>query len=408
MGFELFIAKRISSAQKGSSQFSKPIITIATIAVALGVAVMIVSLAVVNGFKKEIISKVVGFGSHIQVTSYENNNSLELNPISKDLPFYNRIKSIKDVRNIQVFATKAGIIKTNDEIYGISIKGIDKDYDWGFFKDKLTEGSIIHFSDTTASEDFIISKYVCNKLKLKLGDKVKMYFIINNELRARVFKIAGIYQSGFEELDKSFALADIKHVQKLNSWRNEQIGGYEILLNDFEKLNEVNKTVFQSLSYDLNTKTIRENKPEIFNWLDFLNVNISVILSLMTIVAAINMISSLLIIILEYTNMIGLLKSFGAKNGSIRKIFLYNSSILLFKGLLYGNLIGIGICMIQKYTGLIKLDQATYYVSSVPISINWLHLILLNIGTIIICILLEIIPSAVISKLNPLKTIRYE
>ncbi|MEI7596264.1 MAG: FtsX-like permease family protein [Bacteroidota bacterium] len=408
MSYELFIAKRISGKNQENKGFTKPILNIAITAIALGVAVMIISIAVVTGFKKEIINKVVGFGSHIQITSFENNNSLELSPIIRNNGFIKNIKKIEGVSNIQTFATKAGIIKTDDEIFGVSIKGISKDFNWDFFKSKIVSGKTISFKDTVASDDMLISKYISSKLQLKINDKIKMYFIIDNKLRARVFNLVGIYESGFEELDKTFVLSDIKHIQKLNNWNDNQIGGYEILINNINKLDKINQSIYQNIDQNLNTKTIKEIRPEIFNWLDFLNVNISVILILMIIVAAINMISSLLIIILEQTNMIGLLKSFGARNKSIRKIFIYNSFFILLKGIIWGNIIGIGICILQYYTGIIKLDQATYYVSSVPIYLEILPILALNIGTVIICIILMVVPSAVISKISPMKTIRYE
>ncbi len=413
MNLEYFIAKRIHF-QQGKKNVSRPAVRIATIAIALGLAVMIISVAVVIGFKQEIRNKTIGFGGHIQITNYDSNNTYEMNPIRADESFIKKISIIDNVKHVQVFATKPGIIKTKTEFQGIVLKGINRDFDWNFFKSNLIEGDILHISADSLENNVLISKYMANLLGMKLGDSFFTYFI-QDQVRARKFTITGIYSTNFVEYDKLFILTDLRHVQRLNDWDEKQYSGLEILINDFDKLDETGDAVYNVTAAQYTatgqayyTQTIKQMNPQIFGWLDLLDLNVWVILILMLAVAGFNMISGLLILILERTNMIGILKSVGATNWSVRKIFLYHSFFLVGKGMLWGNVIGLTLCAIQYFTGIIPLDPEAYYVATVPITFNWFYIVLLNIGTFLASILMMIGPSYLITKIDPAKIIRYE
>lgn len=413
MNLEFFIAKRIHF-QQGKKNVSRPAVRIATIGIALGLAVMLISVAVVIGFKQEIRNKTIGFGGHIQVTNFDNNNTYEMNPIKADNALIKKISSIEGVKHVQRFVTKPGIIKTDTEFQGIVIKGIDSGFDWKFFKSNLVEGKLLDLTGEKPSNEVIISKYLANLLGLKLGDSFYTYFI-QNRVRARKFKIVGIYSTNFIEYDKLFLLADMRQVQALNDWKPDSFSGLEVLINDFDQLDRVGDAVYAATANKFSkegntysTQTIKQLNPQIFSWLNLLNMNVWVILCLMLSVAGFNMISGLLILILERTSMIGILKSMGATNWSIRKIFLYHSFFLIGKGMLWGNVIGLSLCAVQYFTGIIPLDPEAYYVSTVPIAFNWFYFLLLNIGTLIASILMMIGPSYLITKIDPAKIIRYE
>ena len=413
MNLEYFIAKRIHF-QQGKKNISRPAVRIATIGIALGLAVMIIAIAVVIGFKQEIRNKTIGFGGHIQITNFDNNNTYEMNPIKADKALIKKIESVDGVKHVQRFATKPGIIKTDTEFQGIVIKGIDAGFDWNFFKSNLVEGKVIDVSGTTPSNQVVISKYLTNLLGLKLGDSFYTYFI-QDRVRARKFKIVGIYSTNFIEYDKLIVLSDMRQVQALNDWSPDSFSGLEVLITDFNKIDQVGDAVYNVTANRFNkegsafsTQTIKQLNPQIFSWLDLLDMNVWVILILMLAVAGFNMISGLLILILERTSMIGILKSMGATNWSIRKIFLYHSFFLIGKGMLWGNVIGLSLCAIQYFTGVIPLDAEAYYVATVPITFNWLYILLLNAGTFMASLLMMIGPSYLITKINPAKIIRYE
>jgi len=413
VNLEYFIAKRIHF-QQGRKNVSRPAVRIATIGIALGLAVMIIAIAVVIGFKQEIRNKTIGFGGHIQITNFDNNNTYEMNPIKADKALIKKIESVEDVKHVQKFATKPGIIKTDTEFQGIVIKGIDAGFDWKFFKSNLVEGTVIDVSGATPSNQVVISKYLTNLLGLKLGDSFYTYFI-QDRVRARKFKIVGIYSTNFIEYDKLIVLSDMRQVQALNDWSPDSFSGLEVLITDFNKIDEVGDAVYNVTANRFNkeggafsTQTIKQLNPQIFSWLDLLDMNVWVILILMLAVAGFNMISGLLILILERTNMIGILKSMGATNWSVRKIFLYHSFFLIGKGMLWGNIIGLSLCAIQYFTGVVPLDAEAYYVATVPITFNWLYILLLNAGTFIASLLMMIGPSYLITKINPAKIIRYE
>jgi lipoprotein-releasing system permease protein len=413
MNLEYFIAKRIHF-QQGKKNISRPAVRIATIGIALGLAVMLISVAVVIGFKNEIRNKTIGFGGHIQITNFDNNNTYMMNPIKMEPSLLKKISSIAGVKHVQRFATKPGIIKTEKEFQGIVIKGIDKNFDWDFFKANLIEGRIIDMTQNSPKNEVIISKYLSNLLGLKLGDSFFTYFI-QDQVRARKFKIVGIYSTNFIEYDKLFIISDMRHVQTLNDWDSTSFSGLEVLITDFDRIDITGQAVYAATANKFNaegnaytTQTIKEINPQIFSWLDLLDMNVWVILFLMLAVSGFNMISGLLILILERTNMIGILKSIGANNWSIRKIFLYHSFFLVSKGMLWGNVIGLTLCAVQYFTGIIPLDPEAYYVATVPISFNWLYIILLNVGTLVASLLMMVGPSYLITKINPAKIIRYE
>lgn len=403
---DFFIARRLIKRNTGN--FSDPIIRIAIIAVALGLIVMILAIAIIIGFKHEISSKVIGFGGHIQVSNFDNNYSYEVIPIEQDPALLKQLKSIPGVKHMQIFGNKPGIIKTENDIQGVVLKGIGRDFDWDFFKEKMINGSILQLSDTAISNDILISKKLASLLKLETGNDVRMYFIIDDLIRARRFTIKGIYETGLEDFDKMFVLCDIGQIQKLNSWESNQVAGFEILVNDLKNLDQVANGVYKFIPYDTNAQTIKEIYPQIFDWLKLQDMNVIIILTLMILVAIITMISALLILILERTNTIGLLKALGYKTWNIRKIFLIIASNIALKGIFWGNLIGLSLAFVQKYSGIIKLSQESYYVSVVPIQINFFYLLVLNIATLLITIMALVIPSVIISAISPVKAIRYE
>ena len=405
MNYERFIAKRIlSGTSKGKGSGS--IVRIAVIGIAAGMAVMILAVAIVTGFQKEIRNKIIGFGGHIRISNFDSNSSFESKPVKKTQELFTAVENIPGVKHMQSFSTKAGIAKTKDEIEGLVLKGIGPDFDWSFFRDKITEGKMFELPDSSPSKGTLISTYTARKLKLKTGDKLVMYFI-QQPPRARDFIISGIYETGLEDFDKRYLLCDMRHIQKLNDWAPDQVSGFEVLLENFDKLDETGKEVYTAAGYNLDSKTIKELFPQIFDWLGLQDINALIIIVLMISVAGINMISALLIMILERTNMIGILKALGASSVSIRRIFLYTAAYLVGWGMLAGDILGLVLCFIQKYFKLVPLDQTSYYVSSVPIHLPVFYFALLNVCTLIICIAMLIIPSQIISKITPVKAIRF-
>ena len=417
MNTELFISNRLFFDKTNQHFLSKRIIRIALYGIALGLAVMIVSVAVITGFKTEIRNKVFGFGSHIQIVNYESRNSYELPPISKNQPFLGKLDSLNDVKNIQVFATKPGMIKTDESIQGIVFKGVEPSYNWSFFQKNLIEGELPQLNDTNRVNEILLSENVSKLLKLKIGDSAVLYFLNENEVTPRMLqlKVCGIYRTSLEEFDNLFIIGDIKQVQRLNDWQSDQISGFEILISDFDKIDlfesEIrNLVVDYSQENDaiLRTESITRQYPQIFDWLSILDMNVWVILSLMVLVAGFNMISALLVLILERSTMIGVLKALGSPNWSIRKVFLYLSVFLTSRGMLWGNAIGIALILLQKVFHIIKLNPATYYVDVVPVNFNIVHILLLNVGCLVITTFMLIIPSYLVSKISPDKSIRFD
>lgn len=401
-----FIARRVSFHSKRT--FSKMIVRIAILGIMLGLGIMILSIAIVKGFKQQIEEKVRGFSGDIQIVKFDLNSSYENSPFQIEGNFGKELMADKQITKVMPFATKPGIIKANDEIEGVVLKGVDKNYDWTFFKQVLVSGKTINFQNAVKAQNpIMISEHTANRLKLKVDDDFLMYFI-QEPLRKRKFRIVGIYSVGVEEVDKTFVIGDLSLIRKLNDWDTSQVGGYELRIADFNKLGIAQETVNDLLSSQLRSFTVKEYYPQIFEWLGLLDVNAQVMLVLMMAVATINMISALLIMILERTSMIGMLKALGASNWNIRKIFLYNAFYLIGLGLLLGNIFGLGLSYFQYSTKFFKLDQASYYMNFVPIQIGWMDVILLNMGTLVICLLVLLIPSMLVSKISPVKAIRFK
>lgn len=414
MNLELFIAKKIHFSKEGDKQVTPPAVRIAMIGIALGLAVMILSVAIVIGFKKEVRNKVIGFGSHIQITNFDNNSSYETHPIAVSDSLYRVLASMPGIRHVEPFATKPGILKTDEDFQGIVLKGVDENFDWSFFSSNLKEGDTFAVTPDKSTTDVLISRYLADLLKLKVGDSFLTYFV-QEKVRARKFHIAGIYETGFVDYDKLFVIADIKQIQKLNGWEKDQVSGLELLVDDYGKLDEITENVDTALGEtedrsgnSFYTRSVKDLNPMIFNWLDVLDMNVVIILVLMLAVAGFTMISGLLIIILERTNMIGILKALGENNTRIRKIFLYISFFLIGKGMLYGNAIGILLCLIQAYFHPLKLDPSVYYLDAVPVDLSIGSLLLLNAGTLLAAMLMMLGPSYLITKISPAKTIRFE
>lgn len=413
MNAELFIARKITRSGDEPKNISAPIVRIAVIGIALGLAVMILSVAIVTGFKNQVKDKVVGFGAHIQITNFDSNNSYDTKPIDRNQVSLTFLNAIQGIKHAQVYITKSGIIKTDDNFQAIVLKGIDKDFDWSFFDKSMMAGQHFELADSSKSKGIVISQYVANLLKLKVDDHINVYFM-EDPPRVRPFKITGIYKTSIEDFDKAFAIVDMRHLQKLNGWSQDQVSGYEILINDFSQLDAMKDSVFDVAGYQfaedgskLKITNIKERYPQIFDWLNIQDINVWIILGLMLLVAGFNMISGLLILILERTNMIGLLKGLGYNNWQVRKIFLYQSSFLILKGLFWGNIVGIGLCFLQQYLGIVPLDETVYYVSSVPINLKVMHVLVLNAGTLAIILTMMLLPSFLISKISPAKAIKF-
>ncbi|WP_430812304.1 MULTISPECIES: ABC transporter permease [unclassified Carboxylicivirga] len=413
MNFELFVARKIASGGLAGKKLAGPVIKVATLGIVLGMVVMILSLAVGFGFKREIRQKISGFASHIQIMSYDYNYSPDTNPIHADEELEQQVSALKGVEYIQRFATKPGIIKAEAAIQGVVLKGVDAHYNWSFIRSILVEGRLPQFSDSTRSDEALLSATLANMLDVGVGDRIRMYFVQNN-IRQRLFTITGIYNSHFPEYDKVYAFVDIQHIQRLNGWDEQQISGYEIGLDDFDKMQAVNDEIYYLTSARieddgtmLRNRTIEQVQPQIFGWLNLLDTNVYVILVLIMLVASFNMISGLLILILERTNMIGILKAIGAEDWKLRKVFIYLSGFIIGRGLLWGNVIGVLLCVVQKYTGLISLDPENYYLTTVPIAINFWHLLLLNAGVLLVTMSMMLGPSYLVSRILPVKAIRF-
>jgi len=417
VNLELFIARKIRSGGLTGKRLAGPVTKVATLGIILGMVVMILSLAIGFGFKKEIRQKIIGFGSHIQIMNYDYNQSYETNPISPSPEFLESLRGVQGVKHIQKFATKPGMIKTGNAIQGVVLKGISTDFNWSFFKDIIVDGDTLQIDATKRTDGILVSRKLSQMLHLSVGDDLRMYFLQKDKIapRGRKFSIKGIFDSNLPEFDKLYALVDIKQVQRLNNWDKEQISGLEIQIDNFENIEktsaEVNSVATSFIDDNgiiFRTRTILDLQPQIFGWLDLLDMNVLVILVLIMIVAGFNMVSGLLILILERTNMIGVLKALGIQNGSLRKVFLYLATFIVGRGLVWGNFIGVSFCLIQKYTGIIKLDPENYYLETVPIQISFWHLLILNVATILLTTLMMLGPSYLASKISPVKAIRFD
>jgi len=415
MNLPLFLARRIYSDQGDRRKVSRPAIRIATIGVAIGLAVMIITVSVVMGFKHTIRDKVIGFGSHIQVISLLSTAGSESYPICIEDSMMQEIGNIEGVRHVQRYAMTQGILKTDEDFLGVIFKGIGQEYNLDFLRQHIVEGEFPTFSDSTSSNCIVISRQIADKLKLKSGERIHAYFIGNDDVRVRRFTISGVYQTNMTRFDESICFTDLYTAAKLNGWFNDQCSGAELLVDDFDQLETVYARIINNVNRKLDrynstftSQTILEAYPQVFTWLNLLDINVWIILGLMICLAGITMISGLLIIILERTSMIGVLKALGSRNRTIRHTFLWFSAFIISRGLLLGDIIGIGLVLLQKYTGIIKLDPQTYYVSEAPMELNIPIIILLNVATLIVSISVLIIPSFFISHIHPAKSMRYE
>ena len=411
MNLEYFIAKRLITARDHKSSISAPIIKIAIAAIAIGMIMMIISVATGIGLQQKIRQKVAAFNGHIIITNYDENQSqLSLTPISTHQDFYPKFKNVEGINHVQAVATKSGIIRTETAFEGIIFKGVGKEYRWDNLKEYLVSGKLPNLNNQL-NDEVLISEFLANRLNLKVGDKFNTFFMkedSNQKPNLRVFKITGIFNSGFQEFDSTYIIGDIRHIQRINKWESDQIGAFEVFVDDFNAIQEKGQEVYEKTGSTLDTQTIVEKYYYIFEWLKLFDFNIIVILVIMIAVATINMVVALLVLILERTQMIGILKSMGANNWTVRKIFLYNAFYLISKGLFWGNLIGVGMLLIQQNFGVIKLNPENYYVNEAPVFIDFGTIFLLNIGTVLICLLILLIPSYIITKISPIKAIRFD
>lgn len=415
MNVPYFLARRIYADNDNQKKVSRPAVRIAIIGVAVGLAVMIVSVCVVLGFKHAIRDKVVGFGSHIQVAEFSMLQQGTDSPIEVDDSVMNVLQHIEGVKHVQRFAMKQGILKTDSDFLGVAFKGVGPEFDSTFIHQHLLEGVVPKFSDKSSGNKILVSKVMADKLKLTCGSRIFAYFIDDSGVRTRRFTIAGIYQTNLTQYDNVMCYVDLYTAVKLNGWQEDMASGAELQVTDFSKLDEVEDRVVKLVNRTTDkygntysSKTIKELSPQIFSWLDLLDLNVWIILIIMMAVAAVTMISGLLIIILERTQMIGLMKALGARNPMVRHTFMWFAAFIIGRGLLWGNMIALALVALQYFTGIVKLDPATYYVSSVPVEVNVLFVVLLNIGTLLISLLVLIGPSFLISHIHPAKTMTYE
>lgn len=415
MKWEFFIARRIYFDKDKKRKVSPPAVRLAVAGVALGLAVMILTVAIVIGFKHEIRHKVVGFGSHVRISAFSSNTSFETPPVQFSDSLHNVLLSYPDVARTEPYATKPGIFKTDSEYMGVVLKGVTQEYDWTFFGENLTSGTLPQLTDSATSNEILISQAIASKLQLTVGDDILSYFVEHERVRARKFTVTGIYRSDLTEFDKIYVIGDARQVQKLNNWAPDQYSGIELRLHHFDRMEAVTQALHHNLfatpdAYGTHyyVQSARELNATFFNWLDLLDMNVWIILILMAAVAGFTMISGLLIIILENTAMIGTLKAMGASNRSVRHIFLNVALHLVGRGLLWGNVIGIALCLVQKHFTILTLNPEAYYIPYVPIELNVWHILLLNAASLITSMLMLLGPSYIVALIRPAKTIKFE
>ena len=407
MNLSLYISNRLFFTKKGNNRYTKPILLIGTLAVTLSVTVMLLSIMITKGFKNQITEKIIGFGGDVVITSFVNNNSYESVPIKKNKSLIAELQSNENIVNVSSFATKAGVLKNENEILGVVLKGVSSNYNWDFFNKNMIKGNTLTLSDSVSSNKIIISEKVAKNLNLSLGDPVFMYFA-QDPPRVRKFIIHGIFSTAFSDFDDLFVIADIMQIQKLNSWQSSQVGGLEIKINDFKQLDEVAEFVYNKTDYNLKSESIKERFPELFDWLELQNMNVFLIIILMVIVALVNMITVLIIIILEKVQLVGVLKSMGLSNWNVRKIFLYQSIKIATVGIIFGNLLAFILAFLQKKFQFLKLDSSIYYMQHIPFDYDFFSVLLINMGTIVMCYLALIIPSSIITNMKLIDSIRFE
>ncbi|WP_375238734.1 ABC transporter permease [Aurantibacter sp.] len=411
MNLEYFIAKRIIDKKSYKSSISAPIIKIGIAAIAIGIIVMLIAIATGFGLQQKIRDKVVAFNGHVVIKKYDSNQSNDSeSPISNQQDFYPEFKAVSSVTHIQAVATKSGIIRLENDFEYAVIKGVGADYDWKYFEEFLIEGQLPDYTKKR-NEDVLISNYLAQRLNFKVGDKFNTYFLkedLNKPPSIITYNITGIYDSGFKEYDQLYVIGDIRHIQRLNKWEKDQIGSFEVFIDDYDSLEDTWRAIRAETSSRLNATSVTQANPKIFEWISIFDSNTYGIIGIMIIIAGINMITALLVLILERTQMIGVLKALGANNTSIRKIFLYNATYLILVGLFWGNLIGISLLLAQKCFDLIPLDASSYYVETVPVYLNLGYIVAVNIGTFVVCLLMLLIPSVIISKISPVKAIKFD
>lgn len=405
MSFEFFFAKKIIKG--GNNSFSKPIVRISILAIALGIAMMTLSLTIVEGFQQQIRDKISGFGAHISIAKFQNRNELNNNPISMNRAFVDSLKKVDNVKQVQAFAYKGAVLKTDKDNQAILLKGVGADYNWEFFQSYLKSGKLPELNDSSRSNEAMISENLAKKLHLELKDEVLLYFV-QQPPRFRKFTICGLYNTGLGEMDDKVMLVDIKHIQKLNNWDERQVGGFEVMLQNFEEMDQSMVAINELIDYDLSATSIKESRLDIFNWLELQDINVVIIVGLLILVCGIDIISALLILILEKTRTIGILKALGSHDKSIRKIFIYHAAYLVVSGLILGNFIGLGVAFLQLKIGFLTLPQEAYFIDKVPIVFNWTKLLILNLGTLVISIIMLIFPSSIIAGIEPVKSIRFD
>ena len=410
MNFEKFVAQKLVKTSSDKGSVSAPILKIAIGAIALGIAIMIITVATGTGLQQKVRERLAGLSGHIQINSFDNSYNYITNPISKDQDFYPAFTDIPEITHIQVYANKPGVIRTENNFEGVVLKGVGDDYDWSFLEDNIVEGAIPNFSIGKMSSNVLMSQSIANGLELKVGDKFNVFFLKsgNNAPKTRRYTVVGIFNTGIKDFDQNFIIGDIRQIQRLNKWDSKTIGGFELFVDDFDNLDKVVPEVYHSIGFDLNAVSIKETNSYILDWLKLFDLNIEVILLIMLMVAGINMVTALLILILERTQMIGVLKALGSSNWSIRIIFLHHANYLILRGLIIGNILGVGLLLIQKYFEVIKLDASTYYVSVAPVNINIIHIIVLNVITLVLVLLMLLIPSYLVSKISPVKAIKFD
>jgi lipoprotein-releasing system permease protein len=410
LNLEYFIAKRLSSGASYKSSASATIIKIAIVAIALGMVMMLVSIATGLGLQQKIREKVSAFGGDILISNFDGNNSAEtINPIAIQQDFFPDFEAVPEVTHIQAVAIRAGIIRTETDFEGVIVKGVTSRYKWSQIEDYLVEGRFPDLSGSLNSE-MIISRYLANRLGFSLGDKVIVYFVRQEEGKPVPLRldIVGIYESAYQEFDKVYLMTDLRHIQRVNRWEKDEVGAFEVFVDDFDQVQEINNRVYENTGSFLRSMTIAERNFFIFEWIKLFDFNILLIIAVMILIAGINIIVALLVLILERTRMIGILKALGSTDWMVRKIFIYNAMYLIGLGLFWGNVIGIGLIAIQHYFGLVTLDPSTYYVSAAPVYFSWTYILLLNIGVFILCALMLLIPSYIITKISPIRSIRFE
>ncbi len=414
MNLEYYIAKRIHFGKDKTHQFSKPAVAIAISGIALGIAVMLISVMIVTGFKNIITDKIIGFGSHIRITNFDNNSSYETVPIKEDTAFVQALQQIDGIQSIKRFSTKPGIFKTANDFQGIVIKGLSTDFEPGYFSGNVLEGKMFAISDTLRNDSIVISQLLASQLQLAVGDPIDAYFF-QDKIKVRRFRVCGIYETNFQEFDEMFVFADMRHIQQLNGWEPNEISGYEVLVDEYKWLDEIAYEVFlltantlDETGSSLRSRSVKELYPQIFSWLALLDTNVWIILALMILVSGFNMVSGVLILILEKANMVGIVKSLGMREWSIRKVFLYQAAFLTGKGLLYGNVLGLLFFIVQSRWGVFSLDPENYYVTAVPVQLKAIHVLLLNLGTLVAIVTMMVVPSVLIKKISVTRVINFE